>query len=271
MAEKLHLQIKGLRKSYGDFEAVRGVDLTVAKGEVVVIMGPSGCGKSTVIRCINRLVEPSSGEIWFDNQPLHKLTPNQLVPVRRRIGFVFQNFNLVQRLSARDNVLLGLVYAGLNKKTARRWAEEALEKVGLAQDADKFPREMSGGQQQRVGIARALALKPELMLWDEPTASLDPILVREVLDVMENLVKSSGTTMVIVTHEVPFALRVADRIELMNAGQIVESGTPTQLFQAPLTAVGQKYLEIIKAQHTDIAEISRRILATPRNEGRITA
>lgn len=271
MEKQLHLEIKGLKKYYGDFAAVRGVDLEVAKGEVVVIMGPSGCGKSTVIRSINRLVEPTSGEIIFDGIPIHELKREELVPLRRRIGFVFQNFNLIERLTALENVMLGLVYAGINKKTARRLAEEALDKVGLASASQKLPREMSGGQQQRVGIARALALQPELMLWDEPTASLDPILVREVLDVMEDLAKTTGTTMVIVTHEVPFALRVAHRIVLMAEGQVIESGTPADIFKAPVTGVGRKYLEIISSQYEDVAEISRRILPNTRTEGKITA
>lgn len=266
---KKHLEIKGLKKYYGSFPAVRGVDLELARGEVVVIMGPSGCGKSTVIRSINRLVEPTAGEIYFDGIPVHSLKPEQLAPLRRRIGFVFQNFNLIQRLTALENVMLGLVYAGLDKKVARRLAEEALAKVGLLSAADKLPREMSGGQQQRIGIARALAFQPELMLWDEPTASLDPILIREVLDVMEELVRSTGTTMLIVTHEVPFALRVADRILLMAEGKVIEEGAPAEIFQAPTSEVGRKYLEIINSEAKDVAEISRRILQPRRSEGKL--
>ncbi|MBO8126134.1 MAG: amino acid ABC transporter ATP-binding protein [Firmicutes bacterium] len=265
----IHLEIKNLRKKYGDFEAVRGVNLEVARGEVVVIMGPSGCGKSTVIRCINRLVEPTEGEIWFDGLPVHDLSQKEMVSLRRRIGFVFQNFNLIHRLNVLQNVMLGLIYAGVDKDQALEQAEEALRKVGLLQAAGKRPSMLSGGQQQRVGIARALALQPELMLWDEPTASLDPILVREVLDVMEDLAQSSGTTMVIVTHEVPFALRVADRIVLMAEGQVVEEGAPDEIFRLPRSGVGHKYLEIITSQYHDVTEMRRRILPGHRTEGKI--
>ncbi len=263
-----HLEIKGLQKYYGSFPAVQGVDLEVARGEVVVIMGPSGCGKSTVIRSINRLVEPTAGEIYFDGIPVHSLKQEQLVPLRRRIGFVFQNFNLIQRLTALENVMLGLVYAGIDEEFARSLSEEALAKVGLLSAAAKLPREMSGGQQQRIGIARALAFQPELMLWDEPTASLDPILVREVLDVMEELVKSTGTTMLIVTHEVPFALRVAHRVVLMADGKVTEAGPPEEIFKAPTSEVGRRYLEIINSEAKDVAEISRRILPPRRTEAK---
>lgn len=242
------LQITNLVKKYGEKTAVGGIDLSVAKGETVVIMGPSGCGKSTSIRCINRLTEPTSGKIVFQGTSLTDLAHADLLQVRKRIGFVFQQFNLVQRLTALENVILGLVAGGMDKEAAQHKACEALSMVGLEKFSKQRPGEMSGGQQQRVGIARALALEPEMMLWDEPTASLDPILVREVLEVMEDLAKHKNMTMVVVTHELPFALHVADRIILMEKGLIVEEGIPQTVFANPKSSIGEQYRQLIDYQ-----------------------
>lgn len=242
------LKIQNLYKQFGALVAVNNLDLSVSKGETVVIMGPSGCGKSTTIRMINRLVEPDHGSVILAGQEIIKAGPDELRDIRKRIGFVFQHFNLIGRLSALENVMLGLVMGGMDKEQAQAKATDALRKVGLKQHLDHKPSELSGGQQQRVGIARALAFEPEIMLWDEPTASLDPILVREVLVVMEELAKDHSCTMVVVTHELTFALHVADRIVLMDKGQIVEQGKPGQVFVNPLSSVGQKYKELIEYQ-----------------------
>ncbi|MEM5767429.1 MAG: amino acid ABC transporter ATP-binding protein [Bacillota bacterium] len=242
------LKIIDLVKKYGEKTAVDGINLVVDKGETVVVMGPSGCGKSTSIRCINRLTEPTSGEIIFQGTKLTALPPAALLQIRKRIGFVFQQFNLVQRLTALENVMLGLVAGGMDKGDALTRANEALATVGMEKHAGQRPGEMSGGQQQRVGIARALALEPEMMLWDEPTASLDPILVGEVLEVMEDLAKSKNMTMVVVTHELPFALHVADRIILMDKGRIVEEGMPQAVFANPQSKIGEQYRRLIDYQ-----------------------
>lgn len=239
------LSIKGLTKSYGKVVAVSDLSLDIERGETVVIMGPSGCGKSTTIRCIDRLTEPDGGSIVFDGVEMTALGEDALSAVRRRIGFVFQGFNLVSRLSCLDNVALGVVTGGCPTETARACALVALEKVGLIDQARKRPGELSGGQQQRVGIARALVSDPELMLWDEPTASLDPILVRDVLDIMEDLAEGRRRTMVVVTHELAFARRAATRVVLMDGGKIVEEGSPEAIFALPRSEVGRRYRDIL--------------------------
>ncbi len=242
------LTVEGLRKSYRKKLALDGVDLRVTQGETVVIMGPSGCGKSTLIRCLNRLTEPDAGRILLGGVEVTQLSPAGLLALRRRIGFVFQHFNLVRRLSALDNVSMGLRLHGMNQLEAEERAALVLSQVGLAHKLHDHPNEMSGGEQQRVSIARALALEPELMLWDEPTASLDPILVGEVLEVMENLVVAGRTTMVVVTHELSFACRAADRVVLLNHGRIVEEGAPSEVFGHPRSEIGQKYKSLLKHQ-----------------------
>lgn len=242
------LQLKDLYKKFGDLVAVNGFTLDVEKGETVVLMGPSGCGKSTTIRMVNRLVEPDGGSVFFDGIDITHIAQEQLRHVRKKIGYVFQHFNLISRLSAQENVMLGLVMSGMERETAYLRAQEALRKVGLEKHAGHKPGEMSGGQQQRVGIARALAFEPDVMLWDEPTASLDPILVREVLIVMEELAKYQASTMIVVTHELPFALHVADRIVLMDKGGIVETGVPEEVFIKPVSAVGIRYKELLEYQ-----------------------
>lgn len=242
------LRINNLHKSFGKVVAVSDINLQVRRGETVVLMGPSGCGKSTTIRTINRLIEPDRGQVLFNGQDITAMRDKDLLKVRKRIGFVFQHFNLISRLSALENVMLGLVMGDMPREVAREKAMSALTKVGLEPFAGQRPDEMSGGQQQRVGIARALAFEPELMLWDEPTASLDPILVREVLVVMEELAKYRASTMVVVTHELPFALHVADRIILMDKGRIVEEGLPSKVFATPASSVGLRYKELIEYQ-----------------------
>ncbi|MDU2063707.1 MAG: amino acid ABC transporter ATP-binding protein [Sporomusaceae bacterium] len=251
------LELKDLYKTFGAVKAVAGIDLAVNRGETVVLMGPSGCGKSTTIRMVNRLVEPDQGEVWFRGQNLVSLPQEELRQVRKKVGFVFQHFNLIGRLSAIENVMLGLVMDGMERELAADKAKLALDKVGLIAYSSQKPMELSGGQQQRVGIARALAAEPELMLWDEPTASLDPILVREVLLVMEDLAKYQASTMVVVTHELPFALHVADRIVLMDQGKIVETGSPQTVFQEPQSVIGNEYKALIEYQMS----ISARALA----------
>ncbi|MEN6412081.1 MAG: amino acid ABC transporter ATP-binding protein [Veillonellales bacterium] len=242
------LTIQNLYKQFGSLVAVNGVNLTVGRGETVALMGPSGCGKSTTIRTINRLVEPDQGSILIGDTEITALNPDELRDMRKRIGFVFQQFNLIGRLTALENVMLGLVMSGMPRELAREKGAAALRKVGLENRHDHKPGEMSGGQQQRIGIARALAFEPELMLWDEPTASLDPILVREVLVVMEELAKYRASAMLVVTHEIAFALHVADRIMLMDKGSIVEEGQPFQVFVNPRSFVGKQYKELIEYQ-----------------------
>jgi polar amino acid transport system ATP-binding protein len=248
------LYVENLHKHYKKVHALRGVNLRVKNGETVVIMGPSGCGKSTLIRCVNRLIEPDEGRVIFNDAELTGLNPEKLRGIRPSIGFVFQHFNLIHRLSALDNVSLGLRLSGIDREQAEDRAKAALERVGLKQKMRHLPQELSGGEQQRVGIARALAINPLLMLWDEPTASLDPILVGEVLEVMEDLVEKGQTTMVIVTHELNFARRAADRIVFMSQGEIVEEGEPEKVFERPESEVGMKYKKLI--QHNGYQKIA---------------
>lgn len=242
------LVIQDLHKQFGNLKAIDGLTLSVNTGEILVLMGPSGCGKSTTIRTINRLIEPDQGTILFHDTNILSLEPDELQKLRKHIGFVFQHFNLISRLTALENVMFGLVMSGMDRETAQNKANDALAKVGMEGHLDHKPAQLSGGQQQRVGIARALAYEPELMMWDEPTASLDPILVREVLVVMEELARYRASTMIVVTHELSFALRVADRIVLMDKGKIVEEGKPSQVFVNPISDIGQKYKELIEYQ-----------------------
>lgn len=242
------LTIDNLHKQFGQTKALAGVSLTVNQGETVVLMGPSGCGKSTTIRAVNRLIEPDRGAVYLGGQNVLALADEPLRKLRQRIGFVFQHFNLIARLSVLENVMLGLVLNGVAREEAEVKAKAALLKVGLEHCCAQQTTALSGGQQQRVGIARALAPEPDVMLWDEPTASLDPILVREVLVVMEELSRYQAAAMLVVTHEIPFALRAADRIILMDNGQVVEEGAPQTLFTAPASSIGQTYKELIEYQ-----------------------
>ncbi len=222
----------GVDKWYGDFQALKGISATIKEQEVVVVLGPSGSGKSTWIRCINRLEQHQSGRIVVDGVELTNDTRN-IEKIRSEVGMVFQQFNLFPHLTVRDNITLAPIWV---RKKPRREAEtlanQLLERVGIPEQADKFPGQLSGGQQQRVAIARALAMEPRIMLFDEPTSALDPEMIKEVLDVMKTLAES-GMTMMVVTHEMGFAREVADRIIFMEEGQIVEVGTPEHFFTNP--------------------------------------
>ena len=237
------IEITGLHKSYGTFEALRGIDLQIAHGEVVVIVGPSGSGKSTLIRCINLLEDYQRGEVRVDGQRVQR--GKALAMVRAEVGMVFQSFNLFPHLSALHNVALGpLRVRGMSRTDADTRATALLAKVGLADHAHKLPGQLSGGQQQRVAIARALAMEPKALLFDEPTSALDPEMVGEVLAVMQALAHT-GVTMVIVTHEMGFARRVADRVIFMEAGLIVEQAAPEAFFGAPHEPRTQAFLQAI--------------------------
>ena len=242
MAGKPVVVVDGVSKSYGPIAAVRGVDLEVASGEVVCIIGASGCGKSTLLRCINFLEEPDDGFVYIDGQPIGMLptaagrrrdAESNINRMRTRIGTVFQQFNVWPHLTVLGNVMKPLtVVLRLETELARTRALALLARVGLSDKTDAYGAELSGGQLQRVAIARAMAMEPSLMLLDEPTSSLDPELVAEVLDVMRTM-DIDGTTMIAVTHELGFALQVADRIIFMDEGRIVEQGPPRQILYEP--------------------------------------
>jgi len=226
------LRVEDLHKRYGAEGVLRGVSLTVEKGETKVLIGPSGTGKSTLLRCINRLTEPDRGRVWLGEVEVTS-PKTDLNRVRAQIGFVFQDFNLFTHLTALDNVRLGLLRVkGMQKKGATERAQAELARVGLADKAKAYPAELSGGQQQRVSIARALAMDPKLILFDEPTSALDPELIGEVLGVMVKLARE-GMTMIVVTHEMGFARSVADEIVFMENGVIVEQGPPERMFRTP--------------------------------------
>jgi ABC-type polar amino acid transport system ATPase subunit len=236
------IELKGIHKSFGSLEVLRGVSLTVAPGEVVCIIGPSGSGKSTLLRCINYLEHPDRGTIRIAGQPayydivdgLRQPHPKRrIAEVRAKLGMVFQSFNLFPHLTALQNIIEAPVHVrGMNKKEASSRARVLMRRVGLEDKADYYPEEMSGGQQQRTAIARALAMEPTAMLFDEPTSALDPELVHEVLEVMRKL-RNDGMTMIIVTHEMNFARQVANRVLFMDHGSIVEEDVPEMLLGAP--------------------------------------
>ena len=226
------VSIRGLMKNFGDLHVLKGVDLDVHRGEVVVILGPSGSGKSTMLRCINRLEEPTSGQIFFEDTEITS-KDTDINAVRAKLGMVFQSFNWFPHLTAKKNVMLAQQKVlKRNKEEAEKVAIEQLTKVGLAERVDYKPSQLSGGQQQRVAIARALAMDPHVMLFDEATSALDPELVRDVLGVMKEMAKN-GMTMIVVTHEMGFARDVADRVVFMDGGVIVEQGTPEDVFDHP--------------------------------------
>ena len=235
------LKITGLHKSFGDNEVLKGIDLSVNKGQLVFMIGPSGSGKSTLLRCCNRLEEPSAGTILVDGEDLTAPAAD-LNRIRQNIGMVFQHFNLYRHMSVLDNVTLALrKVQKLSKEQANERGLDALKRVGLLDKAKAFPDQLSGGQQQRVGIARSLALRPKVVLFDEPTSALDPELVGDVLTVMREL-KDDGMTMVVVSHEMGFARAAADHVVFMDAGLIVEQGTPQQIFGAPTQPRTQAFL-----------------------------
>ncbi|HOX92303.1 MAG TPA: amino acid ABC transporter ATP-binding protein [Spirochaetales bacterium] len=238
------LTIRDLYKSFHRSQVLRGVDLDVAKGDVVAIIGPSGAGKTTLLRCINFLERADRGQMHFDSIHLdmHKASAKDMLAVRKRTAFVFQNYNLFNNMTALENVTEGLIIGRqMPTREAEDRARRALDKVGLTNRLDYYPSKLSGGQQQRVGIARAIAVDPELILFDEPTSALDPELIGEVLGIMRQLALE-GTTMVVVTHELAFASDAANRVVFMDHGLVVESGTPGQVLSSPTEERTQQFL-----------------------------
>ncbi len=225
------LEVENIHKSYGDVEILKGVSFNLDKGETKVIIGPSGTGKSTLLRCINQLSPPDKGKVWLDGEEVTDPKKN-INKIRQEMGFVFQHFNLFSHLTSLRNVSIGLEKVKkMDKESARDLAMEELERVGLSDQAEKYPAQLSGGQKQRVGIARSLAMQPKLMLFDEPTSALDPELIGEVLEVMKSL--AGEISMLVVTHEMGFAGSVSSEIIFMEKGYIVESGPPKKMFQNP--------------------------------------
>ncbi len=226
------IQIRNLHKRFGHVHALRGVNLDVSRGEVVVVVGPSGSGKSTLLRCINHLETPTSGEVIIDGISLTD-RHTDINAVRAEVGMVFQSFNLFPHLTALENIVLAQrVVRRRSREEAEHIAHDLLAKVGIPEKADAYPSQLSGGQQQRVAIARALAMQPKIMLFDEPTSALDPEMIKEVLDVMLDLARE-GMTMVVVSHEMGFARNAGNRMVFMDEGQIIEEATPEELFSNP--------------------------------------
>lgn len=239
----LMIDIKDLKKDFGKVTVLKGVNLSVDEGEVVVIIGPSGSGKSTILRCINYLEQPTSGEIIVDGISLTSETNVDLV--RKEVGMVFQRFHLFPHMTALENIMLApMKVRKITRAQAEEEARKLLQKVGLSEKADAYPDKLSGGQQQRVAIARALAMKPKIMLFDEPTSALDPEMVKEVLMVMKDLA-AEGMTMVVVTHEMGFARDVATRVAFVDGGKILEIATPEELFSNPKEQRTKEFLSKI--------------------------
>ncbi|MNW36442.1 L-cystine import ATP-binding protein TcyC [compost metagenome] len=239
------IKLTQIKKSYGRHQVLKGIDLSVEQGEVVAILGPSGSGKTTLLRCMNYLERPSEGEITIDGFTVNCKRPRKsdIHALRKKSAMVFQQYNLFRHKTALENVMEGLVVVQkVPKEQARKQSIELLEKVGLGNKLDSYPSQLSGGQQQRVGIARALALNPKVILFDEPTSSLDPELVGEVLAVIRKIAKE-GITMIIVTHEMGFAQEVAGHVIFIDDGTIVESGTPDELFNSPKEERTKQFLK----------------------------
>ena len=237
------IKVEGLYKSYGSNQVLKGIDVTIAEQEVVVVIGPSGGGKSTFLRCLNYLEVPTAGTITFDGIPLNGEA--NINEVRQEVGMVFQKFNLFLHMTVMDNLTLApTIVRHESKEEAVENAKKYLDKVGLLNKADAYPASLSGGQQQRVAIARALCMKPKAMLFDEPTSALDPEMINEVLDVMKNLAQE-GMTMVVVTHEMGFAREVGDRILFLDGGKILEQGDPKEFFAHPKNERAQSFLSKI--------------------------
>ena len=246
------IHVTNIHKAFGSNQVLKGIDLTIHKGKVVVILGPSGSGKTTFLRCLNALEIPDQGVIAFDDGSLtvdfaNKPNKKTLLALQRKSGMVFQSYNLFPHKTAIDNLMLGpTVVQGRSKAQAREQALALLDKVGLSDKADLYPFQLSGGQQQRIGIARALAIEPSLLLFDEPTSALDPELVQDVLGTMKQLA-SEGWTMVVVTHEIKFARDVADHVVLIEDGQVVEEGSAEQMFELSTHPRTQAFLQRIES------------------------
>ncbi|MFS0890511.1 amino acid ABC transporter ATP-binding protein [Peribacillus frigoritolerans] len=244
------INIKNLHKSFGDLEVLKGIDLEVEQGKVIVLIGPSGSGKTTFLRCLNLLEVPTDGTIEIDETVMDFKKPvrkNSITSFRSLTGMVFQSYNLFPHKTALENVMEGpIIVKNIAKNHAKETAAALLTKVGLGEKIDFYPFQLSGGQQQRVGIARALAMEPKVMLFDEPTSALDPELVGDVLQVMKDLAKDEGMTMIVVTHEMRFAREVADEVIFIDEGKIMERGTPEQIFTNPKEARTRKFLNMIQ-------------------------
>jgi ABC-type polar amino acid transport system ATPase subunit len=241
------ITVRGLSKNFGRMNALNGVNLSIARGRVVVIIGPSGSGKSTLLRCINRLEVPTAGEVWVENQPVNG-DQQSLNLIRSEIGMVFQHFHLYPHLTVLENIMLAQrIVRKRSREEAKANAIRQLERVGIPEKAYAFPNQLSGGQQQRVAIARALAMDPKILLFDEPTSALDPEMIKEVLDVMLMLARE-GITMLVVTHEMGFARAAADEVIFMDNGQIVEHGPPEWLFDKPRKERTRQFLAQILAR-----------------------
>lgn len=239
------ISFKNVEKYYGSFHALKDVNLTIKKGEVVVAIGPSGSGKSTMLRCINALEEITTGELFVDGVDIHDKKTN-LTEVRKNLGMVFQHFNLYPNMTVLENVTIAPIKVlKEDKEAAIKKAERLLEKVGMLHKKDEYPTQLSGGQQQRIAIARSLAMEPDVMLFDEPTSALDPEMVGEVLDVMKSLAKESGMTMIVVTHEMGFAREVADRVIFMADGKILEDRESESFFDNPKDERAKQFLSKI--------------------------
>lgn len=237
--------VKDLHKKFGDLHVLKGVNLTIHEGEVVVIIGPSGSGKSTLLRCINFLEEPTGGSITIDGITLTNSNHPKINEIRREVGMVFQRFNLFPHMTVLQNLMLApMKVRGITPQEAEATAMKYLTKVGLAEKAKSYPEQLSGGQQQRVAIARALCMKPMALLFDEPTSALDPEMINEVLDVMKTLA-GEGMTMVVVTHEMGFAREVGDRVLFVDSGNIQEEGEPNEMFDHPKTERMKSFLSKI--------------------------
>tara|TARA_B100000029_G_scaffold124800_1_gene118290 strand:- start:6397 stop:7149 length:753 start_codon:yes stop_codon:yes gene_type:complete len=245
-SDEMIIETEGVKVNFGDFWALKGIDIKVRKGEIIVILGPSGSGKSTFIRTLNRLQPHSAGSVVIDGITIDdETTVSDLKYVRSEIGFVFQQFNLFPHITIMENITLApMKVKGMSKRDAEAKAMELLERVGIPEQAFKYPTELSGGQQQRVAIARALAMDPKIMLFDEPTSALDPEMIKEVLDVMKDLAKRD-ITMIVVTHEMGFAKEVADRCILFDEGWLIEENTPDDFFDNPKHDRTKLFLEQI--------------------------
>ena len=240
--DKEMIRIKNLKKKYGNLEVLKGISTVVKEGEVISVIGPSGSGKSTFLRCINRLEEPTSGEIRINGKNILERGAD-INKIREEVGMVFQHFNLYPHKTVLENITLGPIkLRKVSKPEAEKLAMELLEKVGLADKRDVYPNKLSGGQKQRVAIARALAMNPKIILFDEPTSALDPEMIGEVLEVMKELAHA-GMTMIVVTHEMGFAKNVANRVFFMDGGYILEDAKPSDLFENPKTERAKEFLD----------------------------